>query len=164
MMAANCIPAGEVDAQDCFAEFRIETALQDVMPPPRIACVDGDATCDADDVDGQCTFRVAMCFNNTDERLPCVPDPIRSVVLMGRQARSPGARRLLQQIGSLHRTASSSAHEVVFDGFFTEANRCTPFEEFVVRRKRGGGILRAVVARRAAGRDRNRLKLLCLAP
>src|SRR6185369_11555569 len=110
MAAANCIPAGEADAQDCFAEFRLETTLPDAIPPPRVACVDGDPTCDADDVEGQCTFRVAMCFNNVDERLPCVPDPIRAVVLMGRQARSPGARRLLQQIGSLHRTASSSAH------------------------------------------------------
>jgi hypothetical protein len=131
-----------------------------------VVCVDGDPVCDADDVSGRCTFRVAMCFNNIDPRLPCSPDQIRSVVLAGRQARSAGGKTLLRQIASLHGPTTTKRRGVVFHDFLAEANRCTPFHEFVVRRgrKRGEGILRAVVTTRAAGQDRNRLKLLCLAP
>ena len=167
-LAARCVPAGRVQAQDCFAEFRLETPLPEAIPPPRLTCVDGDPTCDADDVVGQCTFRVGICLNNTDSRLPCTPDAISSVILKGRYAMSDAGRMLLQEIAALasHDETSTTAHEVVFDHFFAEANRCTPFDEFVVRRgrKRGGNVLRAVVTTRAAGKDRNRLKFLCLAP
>jgi hypothetical protein len=139
--------------------------LPDVIPPPRLTCVDGDRSCDADDVVGQCTFRIGMCLNNTDGRLPCTPDAIGSVILKWPKALSPGGRMLLQEIAALGAT-STTVREVVFGGFLAEPNRCTPFREFVVRRgrTRGAGVLRAVVVTRAAGRDRNRLKLVCLAP
>jgi hypothetical protein len=106
-----------------------------------------------------------MCFNNTDSRLACTPDAIGSVVLKGQQATTPGGRTLLQQIGALRGATSRSVREVVFGRYFVEANQCTPFGDFVVGRGRKRGVvLRAIVSTRAAGNDRNRLKLVCLPP
>ena len=132
-----------------------------------MTCVDGDATCDADDVAGQCTFRIGMCLNNTDARFPCTPNAISSVVLKGRQAKSAGGKTL---VGGLAALASGGGTVITTTGVFfapafADANRCTPFDDFVVRRKRrrGVGTLRAVIAARAL-KDRNTLKLVCLAP
>jgi hypothetical protein len=162
--AARCIPGGKALAQDCFGEFRVEASLTNALPPPRLTCVDGDADCDADDVVGQCTFRVSLCLNNTDVRLPCTPAAIRTVALRGPPAGSPGGQSLLQGIAALGATART-VRAVTFDRVLSDANRCTPYGDFVVRRGRTrAAVLRAVVTTQAAGRDRNRLKLVCLAP
>lgn len=151
-------------AHDCFGEFRVQAPLASALPPPRLTCVDGDPTCDADDVEGRCTFRVAMCFNNTDARLPCTPAAIRTVVLKGQQAASAGGQSVLQGIVALGATAAT-ARAATFDPGFTDPNLCTGFGDFVVRRgPTRAAVLRAVVTTQAAGRDRNRLKLVCLAP
>ena len=167
-LAAACIPGGDVPTNDCFGEFRLPAPLPDALPPPRVKCVDGDPTCDSDAVPGQCTFRVGLCLNNADARLPCTPRPITSVVFAGRQARSAGGARLLQDIATLGAGsgATLTARGVVFTGLLTELNQCTPLGEFVVRRKRkrASGTLRVVVATQDAGRDLDRLKLVCLAP
>ena len=142
----------------------MEARLSSALPPPRLTCVDGDPECDADDVVGQCTFRVAMCFNNTDARLPCTPVAIRTVVLKGQQGGSPGGQSVLQGIVALGATATT-ARAATFDRVFGDPNQCTPHGDFVVRRGRTrGAVLRAVVTTQAAGKDRNRLKLVCLAP
>jgi len=141
----------------------VEAPLASALPPPRLACADGDPACDADDVVGQCTFRVSMCFNNDDARLPCTPAAIRSVVLKGRPAESAGGQSVLEGILALGATAAPG-RTATFDRLFTDPNRCTPYGDFVVRRGRTrGAVLRAIVATQAAGRDRNRLRLVCLA-
>jgi hypothetical protein len=109
-----------------------------------------------------------VCLNNADARLPCSPRALTSVILGGRQAKSAGGTRLLQDIATLGAGsgAALTTKGVVFTGFFADLNQCTPFGEFVVRRKRkrGSGTLRVVVATEDARRDRNRLKLVCVAP
>jgi len=46
--------------------------------------VDGDPTCDLDrQRDGQCTFGIALCFDNADPRYPrCASSPVRSLEVL----------------------------------------------------------------------------------
>ena len=142
----------------------MEARLFNALPQPRVTCVDGDPACDADGVEGQCTFHVALCLNNTDARLPCTPAPIRSVVLKGQPAASAGGQSVFQGIVALGATATS-ARAATFDRVFADPNQCTPYGDFVVRRGRTrAAVLRAVVTTQDAGKDKNRLKLVCLAP
>jgi hypothetical protein len=113
---------------------------------------------------GQCTFRVALCFNNTDARIPCTPAAIRSVVLKGPRPRAPAGSRC-------SRASSRSAPRPPrragprSTAYSPILNQCTPYGDFVVGRGRTrAAVLRAVVATQAAGRDKNRLKLVCVAP
>ena len=70
------IPGGGSGKIDCGLEFVMAhdsttLALDKVgNPSPKQSCTDGDPTCDADAVPGQCTFRMAACINNVDTRLP----------------------------------------------------------------------------------------------
>ena len=75
------------------AEFKVRAPLPPGVPRARIACADGDVRCDADDVPGRCTFRIAVCLNNEDHGLACVPDAITSLPLrVGRRMASVGRR------------------------------------------------------------------------
>ncbi|HLK11598.1 MAG TPA: hypothetical protein VKW76_09470 [Candidatus Binatia bacterium] len=59
------------------------------MGKPRVDCMDGDPTCDADGkVDGQCTFSITVCAAVADPALPkCTPPP--SVVFTKNTANLP---------------------------------------------------------------------------
>jgi sugar lactone lactonase YvrE len=165
--ARSCIPGGNHGGQDCFGEFKLPAPLPSGMPSSRLSCVDGDAACDADDVPGRCTFRVALCLNNEDQRLGCAPAAITSVRLKGRQARGAGGQALLaaaRTFGSSYPIAGGRG--VAFVSTLGARNQCTPFEEFVVQRRRRAGKskLGALITTQASGQDASRLKLVCLAP
>jgi len=137
------------------------------VPGPRVACVDGDPTCDDDDVSGTCTLRVALCLNNEDSRLACTPDLVRSVRLKGAQALAPGGQAILGAVGGFGASSAiAGGRGVAFSSALAERNRCTPYGSFEVRRRKRAGKSKvvAVVATQRSGKDTSRLRLVCLAP
>ena len=166
--APTCVPGGGKLQRDCFGEFKLKTPLPGSVPSPRVTCTDGDASCDADDVNGQCTFRVSLCLNNEDPRLPCTPGDTTSLTLKGKLGRSPGGLAIAAACQSL--AASNPTHRgrgVTFATAFGERNQCTPFSELVVARgskKKGKGKLGALFVTQAGGKDKDKLKLICQAP
>jgi hypothetical protein len=88
----RCLAGGGTARADCLLEFASfgppSLNRRGTKVKPVLTCTDGDPACDLDGArDGQCTFGVALCFGNTDPRLPrCVPDRVRST-----EVRSPKA-------------------------------------------------------------------------
>ncbi len=166
--ASSCVPGGGKAAADCFMEFKVATPLAGGVPPPKISCVDGDPSCDHDAIGGQCTFRLAGCLNNTDPRIPtCGPAAIISVKFAGNQGTGAGGQALAAGLGALAPSAElPRGRGVSFTNAFTEQDGCTPVGDFVVARgkRNGKGKLSALTSTAASGRDRDRVKLLCLAP
>lgn len=71
------IPGKGNPAKDCIIEWAIinpnNAPYLDSkgIPNSKQVCTDGDASCDADGmINDECHFRVAVCLNNTDPRLP----------------------------------------------------------------------------------------------
>ena len=88
----RCVPGRGGPGRQCLLEWmpaarpRVNAAG---FPASRLVCTDGDATCDEDATPGHCTFRVSLCINNEDPRLPaCRPSSLRSL-----QIRSPRPAR-----------------------------------------------------------------------
>jgi hypothetical protein len=166
--AATCVPGGGKPQRDCFGEFKLKTSLPGSIPAPRVVCTDGDPSCDADATSGQCTFRVSLCLNNEDSRLACSPGETTSLMLKGKLARSTGGLAIVTAVQSL--ATSTSTHRgrgLSFSTAFAERNRCTPFSELVVPRgnkKKGKGKLGALIVTNAAGKDKDKLKLICQRP
>lgn len=80
----GCIPGGGSRRTDCLFEWFV-VAPPDIagngLPRRRVRCVQGDPACDADPdlLNNSCTFRVALCLNNGDSRLPlCAPTAVTS--------------------------------------------------------------------------------------
>lgn len=69
--AANpLVRGGGSRATDCLLEWSF--APPDIVrdgPTATAVCVDNDPACDADTVDGQCTFLIQLCFKTIDPRL-----------------------------------------------------------------------------------------------
>src|SRR5579862_6040638 len=72
--AAGLIPGGGGLKSDCYVEFDVQGASGSNV----VTCTDGDPTCDNDaQCDGTCTFRVALCPNQTDPNVPsCTPSSL----------------------------------------------------------------------------------------
>lgn len=167
--AATCVPGGGPARTDCFAEFRFAHALGAGVPSPRVRCVDDDPTCDADTTAGQCTFRVGVCLNNEDTRLACTPGAITAVRFRGKLAKSPGGQDTAAAVGGFAPSRAFGGGRnlgVAFLSAYQERNGCTALREFVVRRgrKKGTGKLATVVKTAGAEKDRDKLRLVCLAP
>jgi sugar lactone lactonase YvrE len=166
--AATCIPGGGKLQRDCFGEFKLRTPLAGSIPAPRVVCTDGDPSCDGDTTSGQCTFRVSLCLNNEDSRLPCSPGEATSLTLKGKLARSTGGLAIVNAVQALATgTSTHRGRGLSFSSAFAERNRCTPFSELVVSRgskKKGKGKLGAVIVTYAAGTDKDKLKLICQRP
>jgi len=117
---------------------------------------------------GQCTFRVSLCLNNEDSRLPCSPGEATSLTLKGKLARSTGGLAIVNAVQALATgTSTHRGRGLSFSSAFAERNRCTPFSELVVSRgskKKGKGKLGAVIVTYAAGTDKDKLKLICQRP
>jgi len=79
------IPGGGLQQSDCVHEWysMVNTNRRDRIPVRRIECTDDDPGCDVGGVAGDkaCTFRVSLCLNRTDLRLPCTPTDVRQVDL-----------------------------------------------------------------------------------
>jgi 6-phosphogluconolactonase len=84
-----CVPGRGPASRDCPAEWLVSTVggpsidPRTNLPDFRITCQNGNPLCDADNdaTDGKCTFRVQVCINNTDPRLPCTPSDVASIDL-----------------------------------------------------------------------------------
>ena len=165
--ATSCVPGGTRGSRDCFGEFKVRASLASGVPPSRLTCVDGDPSCDSDAVSGTCTFRVALCLNNEDDRLGCEPDLVMSVRLKGPQAFSAGGQAILGAVGGFGSSSSiAGGRGVAFSSALAERNRCTPYGTFEVRRRKRAGKSKvvAVVATQRSGKDASKLRLVCLAP
>jgi len=165
--AGSCVPGGTHGSRDCFGEFKVRAALAAGLPPSRVTCVDGDPTCDADAVSGTCTFRVALCLNNEDDRLGCEPDLVTSVRLKGAPAFSAGGQAILGAVGGFGSSSwIARGRGIAFAPAVVERNRCTPYGTFEVRRRKrvGKSKITAVVATQRSGKDASKLQLVCLAP
>jgi predicted AlkP superfamily pyrophosphatase or phosphodiesterase len=92
------IPGGGSRAKDCQTEYLVRnpnnTPRLDRRGLPRRTqtCRDGDATCDADGVAGQCTLLVGLCLVNADSRLPCTSPTVATWEL--RNPRTSSSRPL----------------------------------------------------------------------
>src|SRR5438105_926995 len=73
-VAAGLIPGGADVRSDCYVEFDVQGA----SGSSTVTCMDGDPACDSDgQCTGTCTFRVALCPNQTDPSLPkCTPSSL----------------------------------------------------------------------------------------
>ncbi len=67
---AAIVPGGGSSASDCYGAFDVRGADG---ASRKVACVDGDPTCDGDgQCQGTCTFDVAVCLNQAG----CTPQPL----------------------------------------------------------------------------------------
>lgn len=106
-----CIPGGGSPQSDCALEWRI-APLPDAdrhgLPRGRIVCFEGDPRCDldADLGNASCTVAAALCINNHDPRLACVPSAIAALELRRPSPRRPrdaadaAAVQALEGVGS----------------------------------------------------------------
>ncbi len=84
----RCVVGGGTVKTDCFVEFLSPAPpvlnKKGTKMKPFIRCSDGDAACDLDGArDGTCTVGVAVCFGNSDPRLPgCTAEMIRSAEIV----------------------------------------------------------------------------------
>lgn len=69
----DLIPGGGTGKTDCILEWFVQNPTNPPdkkgFPNVKQSCVDGDATCDTDEIPGQCTFLVTACLNVDDDRL-----------------------------------------------------------------------------------------------
>lgn len=91
--ADELTPAGGSGA-DCFHEWLPNPQPEKNgagIPKSKLECTDDDPSCDfGPPGDNACTFKVALCFNVTDPRLPaCTPGSIASVTIKSPKRREP---------------------------------------------------------------------------
>ncbi|HVM97976.1 MAG TPA: DUF4215 domain-containing protein [Candidatus Acidoferrales bacterium] len=81
--AANpCLPGGGAKKSDCTLEWLVASpiAVAGSGATGPVACYEGDRRCDVDPdlSNGMCSFRVQLCANNDDPRLPtCAADQLK---------------------------------------------------------------------------------------
>src|SRR5262245_28556082 len=97
---ASCTDAATVDAcspgsgstgVNCTAEWVLtpEPAPNGRgIPGTRIVCVEGDPACNVGAEPGVCTFPLALCINNDDPRLACIPGWTESFEVKSPRTRS----------------------------------------------------------------------------
>lgn len=164
-MRRTLVPGGTDARSECLLEWSVSgtsgTRVKGgvTLPTGKIACRDGDPTCDLDGVSGRCVFAVAPCAPTDDGRLAaCAPAPLTGVQLLKpTAARSPDVAAALaaslaslvgQPVPGLAPSACGRAVEVVI--------------ELGTRRRAA----QTVAARALAGarRDADRLQLVCERP
>lgn len=111
--AAAIVAGGGPRATDCLAVFKTEA-------PPNagaaaLRCRDGDSSCDADgEVDGRCTFPVAVCVNSTNDPVctsPGVADvKVAHAVDNGDPAFDPAFQALQSRIDALDTPTADPDH------------------------------------------------------
>jgi hypothetical protein len=103
---SSCRPGGGRDKRtECLLELLTypapETAANGTTSN-RMTCTNGRATCDADRdaTDGVCTFRVRLCINNRDPRMPwCIPSDVATLeVHQPRRGRDAVSDALIEAI------------------------------------------------------------------
>ena len=128
-------------------------------PRPLAVCADNDPSCDADGVEGQCTFLLSLCFNLRDPRLPdCrVDEPLVSYDLTWPPRSAPE--------GSIERVNVDNLRQALPAFPLQGSNVCSVAFPFVVPRgpgadRHGVGAIRFAVET-ATRRDFDRVALMC---
>ncbi len=142
---------------DCLVEWNVmPKQITRWRPVSGAVCRDGDSSCDADAIPGQCTFQLSVCFNVPDRRLPRC------------DTRSPivGYRQLMPSTGQPADTteaANAAAMAVALPLLpIDQPGTCTQTLPFVVPAGRSSWI--RFSGRAADGRaDYDRLRFTCLA-
>ena len=147
------LPGGGTQISDCIAEWAVINPFNtpflgsDDLPSFKQSCVDGDPSCDADLIDDQCTFRVALCLQNADPNLPtCTAPPgISKYVLVSPRPNSSeagdaaNALALMDSFGRLSSVAPTgdSSNTFEFDPPLVLAapDNCTDTVLLVVERR-----------------------------
>jgi hypothetical protein len=161
---------------DCRAEWRLlDPNASPVTDKSRRRalheCHDGDASCDADGPgNGQCTWRVAICFDVADPLLPtCGPGAVAGYDL---KKPVPTSRRPLDQTNGQALASilvatggtQSGRRENLFDFAVPKSGgECTPLASLVVPVGKTGtfrGRARALASKR--DNDGDKLRLRCL--
>ena len=167
------IPGGGSAQTDCMSEWNAGSAIvfdRTGLPRNRVVCRDGDA-CDADGAaDGKCQFRIDICPNAADARLPgCAPSDIARYTLA---APNPHARNLtnrtnaaaiLTALANLQSTSPVS-NEVIYNPPLT-ASTCASGVSIIVPRgavKPGGKTIKLRAATSGGTVDTDILNLVCL--
>lgn len=139
------VTGGGRRATDCAIELATSGS-------PSLDCTDGDPRCDRDTVAGQCTIDVLPCVQVTDSRLACTPS-----MPTGVEVRKPSVRKN----PALRAAFEASLAAAVAAG----PGACGPAVEVVIplgSRLKASATM-SVQATTPAGRERDRLKLRCLA-
>ena len=139
---------------DCQAEWSVLSPTSNAsMRANRFHCRDGDPTCDADAVSGQCTFRVRGCFNVPDRRLVTC-DPLQTVTAFRLLKPSLASPRDLGELGNAVRVLGSLPSLPI-----AEAAQCGDAFDFIVGVGQGRSLRMATETLR--GRDVDRLRFRC---
>jgi hypothetical protein len=173
------VPGGGSRTTDCIGEVAVMNPTNNPFLDNRglvsknQVCTDGDPACDADrTADGACTFRVAICFNQTDASLPaCTPTNVSAFKLNAPKPVSNDAETAangqalaaaLVALGGAQ--GGTKQNEFAFAPFATA--QCTALTGQVVTVKPSGvgrRVIRGLTTTGAGTKDRDSVKLRCLA-
>jgi hypothetical protein len=174
------VPGGGPRVTDCTSEVAVLNPTnapfldQRGLVNKNQVCTDGDLACDADrTADGVCTFRVAICFNQSDASLPtCTPTDVAQYRLnapkpVGANVENvTNGQALAAALVALGATqGGSKQHEFTF-GVPLAAPTCSAFTDFVVPLRPSGVGRKAIRGRiQTSGGtvDRDSVRLRCLA-
>jgi len=172
------VPGGGSRTTDCISEVAVINPNAGLdnrgLVNKKQPCVDGDSRCDADGaVDGKCTYRVAICFNQTDASLPeCAPTDVAAYKLNAPKPISndpeiaANGQALAAALVALGATqGGTKQNEFTFAPFATA--QCTELVEQEVTVKptgKGRRVIRGRTTTGAGTKDRDTVKLECFAP
>jgi hypothetical protein len=172
------VPGGGSRETDCRGEFQVANPTNVPFLDPRdfgtrSRLADGDPACDADrKADGTCTFRLSICFDQTDANLPgCTAGASTGYLVKepAPQAKDAGdaanGQRLISALTALGGTATGSKANDVHFTVPLAAPTCTGFASISVPLRNGKKVTKTVrgCAEEASRcRDNDRVKLRCL--
>jgi hypothetical protein len=161
------VPGGGSAKRDCNAEWEVVNATNTPFVLRGFVnntqtCQDGDPNCDADrTADGTCTFRAAICLNQTDANLPaCTPSTTTLVRVMRNRKAPDSVDALLSALVALGGTLTGHGNNDVTFGPPLGGSPCTPFASLAVP----VGAKQTLRLRATAGSgatDVDRLRLVC---
>jgi photosystem II stability/assembly factor-like uncharacterized protein len=184
--AADLIPGRGDPRTDCLTEWASDNPQnephldRDALPNFRQTCRDGDTSCDDDGlVNGVCVFRIGVCANAADARLPaCAASGLRRWALRkplpdsadGVQAANAEALRAAML--SLGPGVVEGAHgeRIAFDPALAERDLCTDLVRLSVplraapRPRKGKAVVRTRAETPQRSSDADKLVLTCLPP
>jgi len=175
---AALVEGGGVARTDCLAEWLVVNPTNTPFRDRRgrvsniQSCHDGDSLCDGDGaVNGSCTFRVAICLDESDPGLPaCSADSVSAYALASptpvatSAVERANAEAILGALVALGGTRGGTRQNVVTFSPAIAGGACTPLAAVRVPARPTGG--RAIIQGRARTvsrkSDADRLKLRCL--
>ena len=158
--SAGSLLGGGAAETDCLLQWRfVPPSIVWNGPLPAAVCTDNDPSCDADTIEGQCTFQLSLCFNTRDARVSdCeVDEPLVGYDLTWPRPDGPGSA-----------SANARALARALPSFPLDGSTCTAPFAYVVSRppgtaRRGIDAIRLAV-RTPTRRDYDRVSLICSPP